>query len=606
MTSEHQSSIETWKRRYYDSLEQAEQKERQWQRLEELLRKTISRLTLAADGLDDTLDEQLKALRDAIRDRADAGLLQSRIEAMSATLVRLDSKRAARETAPGALDVLADLLERTPLPRSSRSRVRALRRQLREAGDGQIPAVVRAFAALLEQALNEAEAPGASPGLIGRLFSRQPPAASAAPRPEPQPEPADPLAGQREMLLYLLQRLAARTDAAERLEALRARVLQAEADQALRRLADELLEAGLLRGEAEAGDDQAAVREVLLRLLQRLSLPAEFEPRVEDLKETLSGTAQALDVEQLLCDLAELVQDLRLQAQDEKKEIESFLQQVTDRLQDIDAFVRGSEEARGESYRSGRALGDNVQEQVRGIEASVRDARDLGQLKAAVQRRLDTILEHVEQHRQEETERQAAAEARLAELDQRLAEMEEEAGSLRERIRSEREQALCDALTGIPNRLAWDERVQQEYARWKRFGTPLSLLVWDVDHFKRVNDVYGHKAGDKVLKVIAGLLADNIRETDFIARYGGEEFVQLMPGASQEAVLEVAEKLRHAVEHCGFHYKKQSVPVTISCGIAEFRSGDDIETVFERADRALYRAKAAGRNRCLVAEAGDG
>jgi len=104
------------------------------------------------------------------------------------------------------------------------------------------------------------------------------------------------------------------------------------------------------------------------------------------------------------------------------------------------------------------------------------------------------------------------------------------------------------------------------------------------------------------LKVIAATLAENIRETDFLARYGGEEFVLLMTGTAQPAILDVAEKLRQAVAVTGFHFRGEDVPVTISCGITEFRAGDSVEAVFERADRALYRAKAEGRNRCVVAE----
>lgn len=607
LAGEDRSSIESWKRKYYDSLEQIEQKERQWQQVEDLLRKTISRLTLAADGLDETLDVQLKALRDAIRDRAGTRELQSRIEAMSATLVKLDSKRAVQNALPGPVEVLAELLDKTPFPRSARREARALGKRLRNMAPEQAGEAVTAFTTLLASVLEERQSGDSGTGLLDRLFPRRDSAAeeAAGKGDSGRPAPASGLAGGRDILLHLLERLASRPDAADILARLRQQVLHARTEKELRRLAEEL--AGVLgervpEKDATAPDGDAAIREVLVQLLQRLSLPPEFEETVDSLKDRLEDRSARLDVEQTLSDLADLIQNLRERAQEDKKEIEDFLHQLTDRLQDIDAYVSGSEAARVEAYENGRHLGDRVQEQVKGIETSVRDAENLDQLKDMVQSRLDTIIRHVEEHRAIEERRHREAEERLREMQERLAAMEEQTGELKERVRKERDQALTDTLTGIPNRLAWEERVKQEYARWKRFGTPLTLLVWDVDHFKRINDEFGHRAGDKVLKVIANLLADNVRETDFVARYGGEEFTVLMPGADPEAARGVAEKLRAAVEHCGFHYKGDEVPITISCGIAGFRDGDSVEAVFERADRALYQAKAEGRNRCVVAD----
>jgi diguanylate cyclase len=119
-----------------------------------------------------------------------------------------------------------------------------------------------------------------------------------------------------------------------------------------------------------------------------------------------------------------------------------------------------------------------------------------------------------------------------------------------------------------------------------------------VDHFKKINDRYGHQAGDKVLRIIAKRLTDQVRESDFVARYGGEEFVVLLPEADPASALAVAEKLRKSIDDLEFHYRDEPVPITISCGIATFRQNDDPESVFRRADAALYRAKEAGRNCC--------
>lgn len=604
-------TAEAWKRKYYDNLEQAEQKERQWASAEDLLRKTISRLALAADGLDATLDRHLRDLRNAIRDRADSGTLGLRIEAMSASLAGLDEKSAVKRLAPGS-SILAEVLERTPLPRDAANRAQALKKRLRKAKNDDTQALIREFSGLLTDALGNKGAQAATvdkngaatEGWFGRMFPRR----TAA-----QPEPARPsaerdaehLGGQRQILLHLMGRLAEHSDAKQLLNDLRGRAQQTRSEQELRRLADALADLFPTSPSETVEADRVealSIREVLIQLLERIDFTAEFETRVDSLKEQLEETTREFDANHVLRELAALVSDMRSRVQQEKQDIERFLKQLTDRLQDIDVHLRGTEEARADSFESGRKLGNAVQVQVRGIETSVRNADDLGQLKQTVQEKLDAILRHVEQHRTGEERRQQQVDAEVAELKQKLQTMEGETQELRSQIHQERTQALTDKLTGVPNRLAYDERIAQEYARWKRFNTPLALLVWDVDHFKKINDQYGHKAGDKALKTIAHRISQEIRETDFFARYGGEEFVLLMPGADTDAVLAVANKLRSTVADCAFHHGNESVAITISCGIAVLRSDDTPETAFERADRALYAAKAQGRNRCVMEE----
>jgi len=154
----------------------------------------------------------------------------------------------------------------------------------------------------------------------------------------------------------------------------------------------------------------------------------------------------------------------------------------------------------------------------------------------------------------------------------------------------------------VHNRLAYEERIEQEFARWKRYQQPLVIMIFDIDYFKRINDTYGHKAGDKALKLIAKTLQKNLRESDFIARYGGEEFVVLMPQTELEAAMGAANKLREAVLECQFHYQQKQVNISISCGATQFKHDDTIDKAFQRADQALYNAKQKGRNCCEALE----
>jgi diguanylate cyclase len=128
----------------------------------------------------------------------------------------------------------------------------------------------------------------------------------------------------------------------------------------------------------------------------------------------------------------------------------------------------------------------------------------------------------------------------------------------------------------------------------------LSFSIWDIDLFKRINDSFGHDAGDRLLRGVADLIASNKRAEDFLARIGGEEFVLLLPVTTLEAASVVAEKLRHVIDGAAFRHHGEPVRVTISAGLTDFRAGDTPASVYERADRALYQAKQQGRNRCVA------
>jgi len=153
--------------------------------------------------------------------------------------------------------------------------------------------------------------------------------------------------------------------------------------------------------------------------------------------------------------------------------------------------------------------------------------------------------------------------------------------------------ATRDSLTGLANRRLFDESLQREVARAQRLSTPLSLLVFDVDHFKQVNDTYGHQTGDTVLREVADALVANTKNYDVAARYGGDEFVVLLPGCSRDDALRVAERVRFGISRA-----VGEAPVTISAGVATVPdNATDAERLMAAADSALYDAKRTGRDR---------
>jgi diguanylate cyclase len=541
---------EQWKRKYFDQLEEAETREKQWRQTDDLLRKTISRLTLAAEGQNEKLDGQLRDLRNAIRDHANATQLKTAIDAMSATLVSLDREKK-RESSGDTDASLLLLLDALSLPRGTGRKARALRKLL-VGGNAEPSRVVSEFVGLIDAAIDlsrdsdKAET-GKSPrsGLLQRLFG--------------EPDKA------------------AREDSTV--------------------TADRPSETPGATGADKAG----SVREILVQLLERLSLPDDLAEQLEAVRDRIEATRDSDAWDGVIEQIADLVQAIRTRTQKEKQGIENFLLQLTGRLQEWDRQLADSEQYYDETLAAGEELDDAVKQGISGIESGVREATDLSEIKQLVQTHIDTVLMHMEKHRQVEQRRYDKAKAEISIMNERLHSMENEADELRSRISEERIQAQTDTLTGIPNRLAYEERLEQEIARWKRFSTPLVLLIWDIDYFKNVNDTFGHKAGDKVLRTIARKLSQSIRETDFIARYGGEEFVHLMTGSNPADCLRVADKLRTLVQETGFHFRGEAVTITASCGLAEIRDGDSVEQWFERADQALYKAKRDGRNRCELA-----
>ncbi len=163
--------------------------------------------------------------------------------------------------------------------------------------------------------------------------------------------------------------------------------------------------------------------------------------------------------------------------------------------------------------------------------------------------------------------------------------------------------ATTDALTGIPNRRWLMDQGLNFLASFRDAEQVISAVLLDVDHFKQVNDTWGHAAGDEVLKGVAGILAREKRELDLLGRYGGEEFLMFLPDASEDDALVVCERIRAAVERGAFQVDGTTVTVTISIGVCSLARGEvgSLEAMIRRADEALYAAKRAGRNRVHVA-----
>jgi diguanylate cyclase len=339
------------------------------------------------------------------------------------------------------------------------------------------------------------------------------------------------------------------------------------------------------------------IEDTLLGLLDDLTLPERHRPQAEAMRDRLQNGLNWYELLPILDDLATLMLAITDSGQ---HEFEAYLQQLNERLESFQSNLQAASEGHADNRSAAREMDTQIREQVDGLQSSMQEAADLDDLKHVLENHLEGLLGTMDQHQKQRDEREQEVAARLHSLAERVAHMEQEALGYREHLEEQRQKALIDPLTGLPNRAAWSERLDHEISQWQQHGNTLLLAMLDLDHFKRINDNYGHLAGDKVLKIIASVLRKRLRGTDFIARFGGEEFVLLMPDTAPTAGAKLLEKLRASIEACPFHFKGEPVTITISMGLTAFKPGEHSDLVLKRADQALYRAKHAGRNQVAL------
>ena len=176
------------------------------------------------------------------------------------------------------------------------------------------------------------------------------------------------------------------------------------------------------------------------------------------------------------------------------------------------------------------------------------------------------------------------------------------ADSLRENFNENLEMVVADPLTGLGNRRYFDRAIAPFFDILEQRGEAFSIMVFDIDHFKRVNDILGHDMGDQILKEVATRLVTHMRAEDVVSRYGGEEFMIAMPNTSEADALIAADRVRGLIAGTPIYVDGQALHVTTSAGVAEVEQGEDLRDVFKRADNALYKAKQAGRNKVISAK----
>lgn len=535
------SSDNKWKSKYLASLEDLEIKEQQWRNSEKNLRALISHLTNAADTSSLKLNQQLSVLRDAINKGVDATKLKKAIDEVADSILGLDALREKKknESKKQFIDLIKQI---KPAGKLEGKLLKISNKISKTSSAKDISPLLNDLAKLLVNGLSLAEKKK-DKGFLSSLISKD----GKEIKPETEKKHDD-------------------------------EIIPIEAELNLERAIDSLIS-----------------------LLDKMILPADLQVEANLVKRQLSQSVNEGVFLRSLEQTVGITADVLDRVKKEKKEIEDFLKQLTGRLHELDKDIRETARIRELTHLHGQEMADNMKTEMNSMEQGISDIDDLDKLKTAIQSRVILLRNHVDNFISKEGEKDKEAISIIEQLKKQVKQMESEAEELKEQIEKEKQQTLRDALTEIPNRLAYEERLNLEMANFRRNQTPFTLVVWDIDFFKKVNDVYGHAAGDQVLKLVASILNKNMRETDFIARYGGEEFVSILPSTDLKAAQLVTEKLRELIESSNFHFREEAVKITVSSGFAEVKNNEEAENLFIRADKALYKAKENGRNKCQAA-----
>ncbi len=558
-----------WKKKYYQSLDKLDEKQKEIKSTENNLTKSILKLTFSHTGVNPDLDQHLKDFRDTLRNCRRAKERKKLIDNIIETVIEFTDKDQQAE----ALQIdfpapLIDLLEKIKLDEEHQKECQQLKNKL--ANCTSIDASEKYITHLAD--------------IINNITQKD--------HVETDPVTKKLFTSSNDNFAEFLGRFSLPGEPGIEIKQLRKRIDKINNDKQYLEIIEDTIK--LLIKNYKINN-----HEILLQLFDWVSFPEGFEKDISNIKQTLDPTANDDVPENSLREIGDLFSRINNQLQDELSEIESYLTKVIARLQEFETHLLKTEGSQNESIEEAKNFNVQMKENAEKLKLDVGQCNDINQIKTTLDTHLEFIHANLNSHLKSEEQRQLETKQRIYSLSQRVNEMESESIQLKKLIENEKRKAHKDALTGIANRMAYDEYINNEFSRWQRYGHNLSMAVIDIDKFKSVNDDYGHKAGDKVLKTVAELCTDHIRNIDFLARYGGEEFILIFPDTELKEARVAAEHLRSEIEKCNFHYKKNEVPITISIGLAEFHQSDDPDQVFQRADKALYAAKESGRNRCL-------
>lgn len=579
-----------WKNKYLELLDKQEKNEAFYNTHIDLLKRGLIRSSLAAEGNDKQLDDSLQGLRRILRANASNTDLEQQIEFLEKAVLKSEQKAIERKAAISAvLTSFIEQLQQLQPPKEVQRALRLFAKNLsaKISQPYSLYPLLYELKELQQQTLQASTACHTAPasaaqGLLARLFKNNNQAANiAVAEQQLQAEPgvvADVIEPDAEQATTFSEASSAITSAPA----------ESDDDYALQRLI-----------EPSYSSVAQHIHNTLIALLNDLPFSSGYEQQLSALRTRIEQGLNWYELAPLLDELAIIIIAI---ANGGKNELEQYLLQLNHRLTAFSENLQVTSAGYQAASADAQKLDNDLRQHVSHIHDDVQTADDLNHLKQLVETRLDSFINSLQAYQQKRVLSDSDMLSRFQALAEHSQQMEHEAQQLSIKLEEQRRKALLDPLTGIANRAALTERLELEFARIQRNNSSLLLTIIDIDHFKRINDDYGHLAGDKVLKIIAQELSKRLRKTDFIARFGGEEYVILLPETPLAEGKKLIETLRLVIQACPFHFRGEPVTITFSAGIGQICPQESLDDAFERIDQALYAAKKAGRNSIIASE----
>ncbi|QJR81760.1 GGDEF domain-containing protein [Alteromonas pelagimontana] len=340
---------------------------------------------------------------------------------------------------------------------------------------------------------------------------------------------------------------------------------------------------------------------ILAELNQLIDTYASKLPDDEQLANLRSKLAEGMTEEELLKSCLMIIRLVVNDSLSEASLTGKVIQSLHSALGSLNKNVNTSIEQSQLSFAARQRTDHQIRTQLDSIEDALKQSPSLETLKQQAQAHVSTIASSLDHREEAEKREQEALMSLLTAMQGQLVHLQKQTQFYRRKLAEQLISSHTDTLTRLPNRQAYNDRLQQEAELAQQSGLPLALAIADLDHFKSINDKFGHAAGDKTLQVVGKHFRSVLDEQDFIARWGGEEFVLLFPGTDASALVEKLELLRTTLEKIPFKFKEEKISISASFGGASFKNNESPEDVFERADKHLYQAKHSGRN-CVVTD----
>lgn len=549
-----------WKEKYILLLADFETKQSHKNQYIALLQRALVRSILAAEGQDPKLDRSLKDLRSAVRKELDTDRLEQLINEFELRLVDADEKKQLHlGKIQQALHALSDhLLQQKPSNEITQALNRyqaALKVAINNSYN--LHNLLQELSDLQAQVLSKpAELEPNKTSLFNRFLPKQ----KVPLQPDEQPDSTAQSALEPPSSSYSFS--------------------QTADDQAHAEIVEQ-------------------IQATLLQLIAELPINHHNQAVANALDKKLQNKIDCFQLADLLDELASLVIAIHSSSH---QEIGNYLQQLNQRLNYVNESLQTAQSNYQVAVNVADTFDTQMQSQVKVLNQDVQKSTDLDELKLRVDERLNQFIQSLGNYQTQRKQVEQSVLDRFNSLSERFVLMESETKQLSSKLEEQQEKARLDPLTGIANRAAWDERLTVEHTRLTRTTEPLLLAILDIDLFKRINDSYGHIAGDKVLKIIASKLKKSIRRTDFLARYGGEEFVLLLTDTSLDDGERLLNNIRESIATAPFHFKGEPIQITFSAGIGQLHANEPSEQGFARIDQALYQAKNTGRNMVIRSE----